>query len=536
MQDPLSEELKSISQSQLKEIIKKVEPEMFDKMIIGENLLRRDYFLTHFKCEYIDRSLFDVRSPVYTELKSEIETLKTNSPLIENKVRWETYSILSKVTSNHSSEIETSIDDARLFFPLEVSNGKFDEVQQPFYLLDSVNIHGCPVCHQNKYVTCIMPDCEGKHEWTCPKCAGSGTTTCTSCSGEGWNKCYSCSGSGKKKERVKTASGSYSEKLVNCSKCQGKGRTVCTSCGRSGKVTCSKCSGNKKIVCSHCYGDKERYGLVDCSTCKAQGDLIKMSYVTSEISDNDLKRITSQGNAIKLEEGELEPYFSKISELKSTYSNVNGEINSDYDKYSTEYSEKLLKELGLHKESAFPMLLSEEIGHTVVPCVEFTYKHVLTGEESEGVLIDIWSDSPTVKFYTDSEKFKQSVGNIGKATKGFFTKMFKTKSYLGKVDKKIEMKLLIYLAKADGKIDESEKLFLAEEINGLSEFTNSEKKELIDLMDMASLPNLTNEDVKFSDAGIGRDVLKKLEDLASADGEMDESETQLIDHIKSIIG
>ena len=94
---------------------------------------------------------------------------------------------------------------------------------------------------------------------------------------------------------------------------------------------------------------------------------------------------------------------------------------------------------------------------------------------------------------------------------------------------------MIYLAKSDGKIEDEEKEFLADEISNLDNFTNSEKKELFNLMNSVDLPELTSADLKFSDPQKGIDIIDKLTELANADGEYELAEQNLINKIKTLL-
>ena len=122
----------------------------------------------------------------------------------------------------------------------------------------------------------------------------------------------------------------------------------------------------------------------------------------------------------------------------------------------------------------------------------------------------------------------------GKKVGRFFGKLFKTKSFKSKDDKKKEIKLLIYLAKADGLIEDEEKAFLAQNINSIDEFTSNERKEFFELMNMSSLPELTSEDVKFSSNERFDEMILKLESLAASDGNMEKAESDLIASIKNL--
>jgi uncharacterized membrane protein YebE (DUF533 family) len=94
---------------------------------------------------------------------------------------------------------------------------------------------------------------------------------------------------------------------------------------------------------------------------------------------------------------------------------------------------------------------------------------------------------------------------------------------------------LIYLEKADGKITDDEKVYLADQIQGLTEFTNSEKKEFFELMDLKELPQLTNADLKFTSKDNANTVINKLEELAKSDGEIEEAEQHLINSVKALL-
>jgi hypothetical protein len=90
------------------------------------------------------------------------------------------------------------------------------------------------------------------------------------------------------------------------------------------------------------------------------------------------------------------------------------------------------------------------------------------------------------------------------------------------------------LAKVDGKIEDQEKLFLAQEISGISEFTVAEKKAFFNLMDAASLPDLEKNDVVFFSDEAFQAALAKIESLAGKDGEIEGSEKDFIEKVKSL--
>jgi tellurite resistance protein len=214
--------------------------------------------------------------------------------------------------------------------------------------------------------------------------------------------------------------------------------------------------------------------------------------------------------------------------VQIVYKKVNEKVENSYDEYSKEYAEIFEKDLGLNK-GTYPLVTKEKMYYQVVPCVELSYKHMLTNTTHEFAIIDIW-DNPEIIFHSEPEPLKQDLGNVTKSVGGFFGKLFKTKE-----DKKNEITLLIYLAKADGKIEEKEKLILSTEIGHIDDFTNSEKQKLFDLMNSATLPPLTKNETTFSSKERANEVLEKLTKLAMADGEFDIAEKELIDKIKVLI-
>jgi uncharacterized tellurite resistance protein B-like protein len=127
------------------------------------------------------------------------------------------------------------------------------------------------------------------------------------------------------------------------------------------------------------------------------------------------------------------------------------------------------------------------------------------------------------------------VSNSAKVAKKFFTKVFKTKGYKTKEDKKNEIVLMIYLMRADGTISEEEKKYVADYIGDLDAFTNAEKQQFFDLMNIRILPELMPEDVEFSSEEKGKEVLDNLRTLAKTDGTFAPKEEMLINKIKKLM-
>lgn len=521
----------------IKEILKNNNSELYDKVIISEDLKKNDYSIVSYSYKTIDRKLYNTKFPFFKNLNNSFEKIQNGKPSFQNKSTLKDNLINEIFIRPYSNQIEIDKTDEILNFPIQENNNDIINEQDIFYIIDSVKKYHCNTCDGDGLLTCDSIPCSGKHEWECDECLGDGKTSCSKCNGEGWNTCggwiSGCGGSGKVKTTVTLASGKQSEKLVQCSKCSGKGKVKCSNCNTSGKVICSKCSGKKSLTCSKCYGDRKKYGLIDCNSCDAQGEFLEFNFVHSKLNDNNVKRIIPSGEKLLLKESELEKYFSQLEQKSILFKQINEVLINKYDDSTKAYSSLFTNELNLNKES-FPKLLEEEISYKIITCIEFSYTHIISNEVHKGVIIN-FNESPEVQFYSNPELIKTDIKSVLKSTLSVFSKILKTKKSKLKNDRFIEIKLMIYLAKADGIIEKEEKQYISNLIQDLKDFTNSEKKTLFDLMSMSSLPELSSKDLKFSNKEIGQEIIEKLEELAIVDGEREINEVEFIDKIKSFI-
>jgi len=236
---------------------------------------------------------------------------------------------------------------------------------------------------------------------------------------------------------------------------------------------------------------------------------------------------------MQLNEDIFDVYLDELQEYQCTFKQHNEIIKEDYDEFSSEFCDSLFKESQFEK-STFPKLLEENISYKVIPCIQFDYTHILTNTNHTGFVINFW-DNPKVVLNDDSEKLSTSIGSLGKIISNSFSKLFKTKAFKEKTDRKTEITLLIYMAKADGVIDNDEKKILSGLIGNLDDFTNSEKKQLFLMLDDDNLPSLTKELVQFSSKDFAQQTIDKIETVANADGTMCKEETELLESIKKLI-
>ena len=313
----------------------------------------------------------------------------------------------------------------------------------------------------------------------------------------------------------------------------GKGVIKCSPCRGKGEVQCSECSGKGDITCSKCYGDKAKYGKIDCPICEATGETGKVAYVETTISNNEKDLFVNIGESIaEISDGLILNYINKAGSVTRYLTNINDVFTEEKDELVASHLQDLRKNSGLDINT-FAKVLTEDTYYQVVPVVQVSYKHMLTNQMLDFSIVDFFED-PKIVFHQEAEEIKSDVKDKGKKLGRFFGKLFKTKKFKSKDDKKKEIKLMIYLAKADGKIEEGEKGFLAESINSIDEFTSDEKEDFFNLMNNPSPPAITKEDATFSSKEKLNEVIAKLTGLASSDGEIDDSEQELLNTIMGL--
>lgn len=553
--------LENISLQEVKDKLKELNPGEYDKMIISGDcqVERCNYYYVNYAARSAERESMFVRFPMYAQIANNFAEFDGGDAKHGELAYFASNKILDNLSLNHqiTPEADPIGSASNFYFPLDTDGNSISLDQRNYFIADRTFKETCDECTGKKLVTCDDFECEGRHTWTCEECAGKGQNTCDDCGGskkvvcrkcDGRDsvKCTKCGGDGKVNDGLvaKAANSKYMQEK-KCGNCQGRGhiacnnctrgRVVCSTCTGQGKVTCSKCSGKKKITCSNCYGDKERYGMIDCPTCKAQGEMGQIAYVKTTIHKHQVEKLFDLGNGLaEISESEVLNFANSGGSKERMVTNINDNVSMNRDELVEQYATKIQNELGLSMDD-FNKLLEEDLYYQVIPCVQIKYTHMLTNTTHEVSILNFF-ESPTLKFHQEVEEVKSDIKDKGKKVGRFFGKLLKTKSFKSKDDKKKEIKLLIYLAKVDGVIEDEEKTFLAGNINSITEFTSNEKKEFFDLMNMSSLPQLSAEDVKFSSEERFNEVLTKLESLAASDGTMEQAEADLISKIKNLRG
>ncbi len=589
--NPELENFKPISVPDIKDCLKKIVPGEFDKMIISSEdpIKRANYFYVKHKSIFITRDGKIVKFPLYGAVKDNFGEIEGGEKKHDDKTVLPNEKILETLKGNYQIVPETynikSVGKP-FEFPVDTNGDEILINQRKYFISDLTFQEQCDECKGNKYVTCPDPDCKGQHVYECLDCKGSRRVQCSNCRGSGWVKCNNCGGTGEIKckkcngrgeEKCSTCggdgidngsiAGNFARGLVKggydegrkhekckkcggkgytpcreckdgfnrCSECNGKGEVRCETCSGRGEVDCPHCNASGKLTCETCYGDKERYGMVDCPKCKTQGIMAQIVFVETTINNNLIEKLFHTGDQLNnIDENAIfSKHPNKNEKTTPTLININENIKETYDEYSKTYSEIIQKELS-YSRTEMPKITNEEINYQVIPCVQFTYKHMLTNAVHELTIINFFKN-PEVIFHAKAEEVKKDLGNATKAVGGLFGKLFKTKGFKSKEDKKNEITLMIYLAKADDVIEEDEKITLSEVISSLEDFTAGEKQEIFNLMNSSSIPELTVKQTTFSSKDRAMEVIANLEKLASVDGEVEGKEKELIDKIRLML-
>lgn len=540
MTDTADRQLQAISVDEIKQTLKKVAPERYDRLLIKPdvNILRSNFFYVKFEGKEVIRKAYRIAFPYFGAVRNSMKAFTggkkkfgKKAPMNSEKI----FETLSQVYGIEPEEFEVEKNDKHWkTYPLELKYGKIAEQQKKYFLSEMTYHHTCESCDGDKYQECPNTACKGRHEWVCDTCDGEGQSECARCDGSGNIRCDECKGRGRRDELLNGRL-----QLVDCEKCDTSGELECSVCEGNKVLLCKTCNGEGKMVCDICYADGEMKGKVDCPECQTIGETGQIVFVETEVKLHKVEDLVVKGGSLDenfVNDDMIMRHCDKNGKLQllyhdpfSQYDSKGGKADNKHDEYSKDLSSRIAKNLGV-------FTAEEKVYYEVIPCIQIDYTHVLTNTTHQLSLIDIFN-SPEAIFHSDPEKLSSSgmVNNSAKIAKKFFTKVFNTKGYKTKEDKKNEIVLMIYLVRADGIISDEEKSFIADYIGDLDSFTNAEKQQFFDLMNIRVLPELTEKDVEFSSEDKNKEVLANLKDLAKTDGDFAAKEKVLIEQIKDLM-
>ncbi|MCE2713492.1 MAG: hypothetical protein LW688_13295 [Cryomorphaceae bacterium] len=337
---------------------------------------------------------------------------------------------------------------------------------------------------------------------------------CKACKGEAKVQCPTCKGTGKLKckGQVKTNpnGGPVSNIHYSCKNgiLQDGKSSNCETCGgpekiggRGGWNPCERKYGSKygigKLAAAvtgkpYC-GQKDEFpsaGVIPCKPCKATGQIGTLVYIKPRVGEleGEFFQYTNQKiEQIEKKPNTLYPYLNKSNvRMTTVFSDTNGSLNDNYDRFSSGFVSELQTTAGVHKGQTYPRLMHEEVYYDIIPLATLEYNHILTA----------------------------------------------TNHLVSAVAKGREFDVLFH---ADGNIAEEEKMVLANTITGMTEYTATEKSKLFSLMSSKSLPELTDNDFVISTRERADITFQRLDEMAMEDAQLEKPEGILVKEYKERI-
>ncbi|TAF64579.1 MAG: TerB family tellurite resistance protein [Cytophagales bacterium] len=270
-------------------------------------------------------------------------------------------------------------------------------------------------------------------------------------------------------------------------------------------------------------------------TAEVEGDFYSLTFVATEVAPHAFE-------GLSLKDGlEMEAEVVEKIRLFCDTKTPTMLQNVDFKKYDStskiqnttdEYAIRLCNEIRA-KLPNNPEIVEERLFYQVIPCIEISYRHVLANTVEKMTIINaLAGEKAYIHLHSDPEGNRKNLQETAKSVGGFLSKIFQTKGYRSKEDRKNEINLMIRVAKVDGVIKDEEKLKLSEMIGGLDEFTHAERLRFFELMSQIDAPELKEQDLIFSSEEVAQEVFEHLEEIMNIDGKAHDKEKQLIDRVR----
>jgi len=558
MKTTLIKNLHEITLQDVISLIKSSIPDEYDKMIVDseEIVQRTNFFYLDYSAKSISRTPYILRFPMFGNVKDNFVEFEGGMEKHGDKKIFMSTALMDTLERHHGIKSDLDINATKNDFeyPFEEYNNIFSDNQNPYFIPSRTFRNSCKTCHGKKYVTCDDPNCQGRHEWTCMHCSGSGKMLCPDCGGSKTVECPVCHGTNRvacincnSKGKMDSSDVSKNTDMSgesSCPVCNGHGFTECNNCRNEklkcqtckgdGKVPCKKCEGVSKVTCTKCYSDKDRYGMIECPQCRATGEVGQISYFSTRVNHSHLNDIFYENNVIEgIDLERVRTFADKGGVQEKIRQNYNMHNLKKYDESIVNFLYEIHKKFNLSVTGYHNRIVEEELYFQAIPCVQIKYTHMITGKEHLLTILNFFENHDIV-----FDKTSEEVGSkrdSAKQISNFFGKLFQTKIYKDKEDKKKEIRLLITMAKVDGVIEEDEKIVLVRNISGIDEFTSDEKKEIFRFLNSKGPYNIVPEDVAFYSPDKLKEVLLKLEVMASSGKSPKGLEKELLNRVKGFI-
>lgn len=292
---------------------------------------------------------------------------------------------------------------------------------------------------------------------------------------------------------------------------------------------CPKCHGTKLVQ----KVDKKTQETVEesCTECQATGKIATVGVVNIEVKERRDKLVLTNDDPIaNLKDSALISHVLEHSMTRHrTLTRFNDLNEQDYDPTMLPFVDELHQVMD--GEPA-----TEDVYYQVIPCVEFTYRDVLSGKLCKGAILDVIDDPELALSLTSGmSKMSTAMKDASKSLAGFFGKIGKTEKSKSKADLKRMTRLLIAITIADGNVEESEKHLLVNQLRDMDDFTSSEKESFSELLGQTDTSFLTDDDFQFHSPDKARETLIRMKQIAEADGTATNEELDLIARLESTL-
>lgn len=292
----------------------------------------------------------------------------------------------------------------------------------------------------------------------------------------------------------------------------------------SGVTYCRHCKGTGTVDHTNKQGDEVRE---ECSACNGFGYVGTLTWFTVSVSEKEVTLVHClSGNINNFKTSVIEAHKGADTTPKRMLTRFNNMNVEEYDDVVKPYLDLIHDKVGEGNNV-------EDIYYRIVPCYLFSYRNVLTGEVRQGVLVDP-DNQPELLLSLDGvgRKLFSGVSNSVKSVSHFFGSLGRTVAFKDKEDMRRTIRLLIAVAVADGDVTEEEKKTLTLAIRDIDLFTTSEQDELIKLLGSPDSSFLTEEDFNFHSHENCEETLARLQEMATADGTVHNTEREIIERLK----
>lgn len=286
---------------------------------------------------------------------------------------------------------------------------------------------------------------------------------------------------------------------------------------------CPECKGRKTVEST----TKDNvHSIVECPTCDGKGYIASLTWFTPSVSEKEtslVRCLDSYPDSISTEI--LERHKGDPTQTVRMKAHYNGHDIEQYPDALRPYLDMM------HDKTGEPNAI-EDIYFKIITCYSFTFRNVLTGKLDTGIIVEPSTDPELIIPMGKTGGIISGMKDRIKKINNFFGNIGKTDNFKDNEDLRRTIRLLIAIAVADGNVSDDEKQSLTLSIRNIDQLTNSDCDELLKLLSMNDSSFLTDDDFKFHSHENAEVTLNRMQEIATADGNVDDTERDIIERLK----